>query len=736
MIPSSRVFVITGRALLDCCKLGLGNAGALVLLALCCACRSESVRPERIDLLAQFAETDSRQAVLDLDLGTAPAAAFLGAGWSPPATTGTGDSILWSAARKLIVRATIREPHDRVLLVRCATLAPPPTRAQVVAVRVNGRRIGTITVDATMREHRLLLPARYQQRGANEIAFGMRLGRGSKRLPVAYDTLRIVAPESERGPVPAVVDRRLVLPVGATVDYFARLPPLDPVLGFAAAIIGSAGPLRITVMTDTSAEATIYSGAGAPSQIDLRSYANQIVRLRFHAEGQGGAIELLEPEVTGARSAAAPRRAVPSGKPPNVVLFLVDTLRADHLGCYGYERPTSPRIDAFAREGILFTRTVAQSSWTRPAAASLLTGQYPQRHGVHTLRDGLEPSVPTLAEVVRARGYRTAGFVTNVNVAPAWGFARGFDVYRYFPEDSASPRVHAGADEIEPAIFDWIGEGAAPFFLYVHATDPHAPYAPPDPYAERFVDPSSQSDAEISARLGALKRNPAGATEADVRALVTRYDGEIAFVDAAFGRLLDELARRGLADDTLVIFTADHGEEFFDHGGFEHGRTLFRELLTIPLLMRLPQRLHAGVRSDVLARQIDVLPTVLDVLGVDPEPSLAGRSLLPLRHAGDDGSEALAETSLASRDLEGLMTGSWKFLQASRRPDDIPEVYDTVADPLEQVNRYGTSPVLLGYARQRLAAAAAAMPGRTGAERSAPVDPALIERLRALGYNP
>lgn len=712
--------------------------GALASLLVLGACRSESLRPERIDLLAQFAETDSRQAVLELDLGTAPAAASLGAGWSPPAIAATGESILWSAARKLIVRATIREPHDRVLIVRCATLAPPPTRAQVVAVRVNGRRIGTITVDGLMREHRLSLPARYQQRGVNEIAFGMRLGRGSKRLPVAYDALRIVSPESERGPVPAVVDGRLVLPAGSTVDYFLRLPPRDPVLRFSAASTGSAGPLLATVMTDTSAEATIFSSDGRTlPPIDLRSYANQIVRLRFHAGGQDGAIELHEPEVAGARGAVARARAVPPGKPPNVVLFLVDTLRADHLGCYGYARPTSPRIDAFAREGILYTRTVAQSSWTRPAAASLLTGQYPQRHGILTLRDRLEPNVPTLAELMRARGYRTAGFVTNVNVAPAWGFARGFDVYRYFPEDSARPRVHTGADEIEPAVFDWIGEGAAPFFLYVHATDPHAPYAPLDPYAQRFVDPSPQSDAEISARLRALKRNPAGATAEDVRALVTRYDGEIAFVDAAFGRLLDELARRGLADDTLVIFTADHGEEFFDHGGFEHGRTLFRELLTIPLLMRLPQRLHAGTRSDVLARQVDVLPTVLDVLGVDPEPSLAGRSLLPHRHDGDDdGAEALAQTSLASRDLEGLVTGPWKIVQASRRPDETPEVYDTIADPLEQRNRHSRSPVLLGYARQRLAAAAAAMPDRTLRERSAPVDPALIERLRALGYNP
>jgi arylsulfatase A-like enzyme len=381
---------------------------------------------------------------------------------------------------------------------------------------------------------------------------------------------------------------------------------------------------------------------------------------------------------------------------------------------------------------------VAQSSWTRPAAASILTGLYPQAHGVMTLRDRLPTNVPTLAELLQARGYRTAGFVTNVNVAPTWGFQRGFDLYRYFPEDSNRPRVHAGVDDIEPHVMEWLAqhEGEGPFFLYIHVTDPHAPYRPPQPFADRLADSSAPGfPNDVSSRLAILKRNPGQATAEDVRALVARYDGEIALVDAYFGRLLDALAQRGLEDNTAVILTADHGEEFLDHGGFEHGRTLYNELLGIPLVLRAPQALPAGLRSTVLARQIDVAPTVLDLLDIEAPATLQGRSLLRSLRAIDDGTEALTQTSLASRDLDGLVTGPWKIVQATGRAGETPEIYQTLEDPLERHSRRDEHPVLVGYARQRLAAAAGHMTQHTPHSRG-PIDPAILERLRALGYHP
>jgi arylsulfatase A-like enzyme len=699
------------------------------------ACRSEPINPVRIDLLAQFRETDSRQEVLNLDLGSPAAAAALSAGWSPPAIAPTGESILWSSARKVTARATIREPHDRVLIVRAGTLASPQTRSQVVIVRVNGRRVGTMQIERELREQRMLIPARFQQRGENEIALGMRMGRGINRLPVAYDTLRIVSPESEAGPVPEVIQQKLVLPASATIEYFLRVPPQQPLLRFAVA--GQAPQLQVTATTDTDAEATIFTTDGAArAAIDLAHYAGQIVRLRF-ISGRDGVRELQQPEVVGSRAAPGPR-PMSSSRPLNVVLFLVDTLRADHLGCYGYPRATSPRIDAFARESIQFMRTVAQASWTRPATASVLTGLYPQAHGVMTLRDRLPSTVPTMAELLHARGYRTAGFVTNVNVAPAWGFQRGFDLYRYFPEDSTRPRVHAGIDEIEPQVFEWLEQNhGQPFFIYIHVTDPHAPYAPPSPFAEQLADPTLQATAEdVTARLQALKRHPNEASPDDVRALQARYDGEVALIDTYFGRLLDELARRAVDDDTVVVFTADHGEEFFDHGGFEHGRTLYTELLSIPLLLHMPQHGYAGIRSSVLARQVDVLPTVLELLDIARPPTLQGRSLLPVLQVSDDGEEALTQTSLASRDLEGLVTGPWKIVQASHRAANEAEIYNTADDPQERNDQGTAFPVLLGYARQRLAASAGHAPRQTRQDAAESVDPAIIERLRALGYSP
>jgi arylsulfatase A-like enzyme len=287
-------------------------------------------------------------------------------------------------------------------------------------------------------------------------------------------------------------------------------------------------------------------------------------------------------------------------------------------------------------------------------------------------------------------------------------------------------------------VFEWLAQQRdQPFLLYVHVTDPHAPYAPPSPFAERLADASLTAPPEdVRARLRHLRRNPQQATADDVRALVARYDGEVAFVDAHFGRLLDELVRLGVYDDTVVVLTADNGEEFFDLGGFEHGRTLYDELLSIPLVARLPHGANAGMRSSILARQIDVLPTVLHVLGIDIPATVHGRSLLAQLGAADDVEDAMTQTLLGSRDLEALVIGSWKVIQVTRPNGEAAEIYDTAKDPDERHNRAAERPVLLGYARQRLSAWGGRTATGTSRGDAPPIDRAIIERLRALGYDP
>ncbi len=371
------------------------------------------------------------------------------------------------------------------------------------------------------------------------------------------------------------------------------------------------------------------------------------------------------------------------GRPPNVVVYLVDTLRADHLGLYGYGRPTSPVVDRWAAGGIVFEQAYAPSSWTRPSVVSLLSGLDPIRHGVEDRLDVIPGDIRLLSEQLRSSGYTTFAAVTNPNVLPEWGFDQGFDVF-----EDLDPHGHgARADAVSDWVLRRLPELAArqPFLLYLHLIDPHSPYDPPPPFDERFP------------------RSPALPPSLSIG----RYDGEIAFVDTEFGRMLDSFGQHGLADDTLVVFLSDHGEELMDHGNVGHGFTLFEEVVRVPLVMRLPHAAHAGTRIDARVSLIDVFPTILGLLGLPPAPDVDGRDLGPLLagEARPSGLEArdlflsLYTTGTRSNLVRGVVSGSYKYLRRSR-PTASEELFELDRDPDETENRADTD----GPARQRMAA--------------------------------
>jgi arylsulfatase A-like enzyme len=418
-----------------------------------------------------------------------------------------------------------------------------------------------------------------------------------------------------------------------------------------------------------------------------------------------------------------------------VLLYVIDTLRADHLGCYGYSRATSPNIDALSDGGILFTRMVAQSSWTRPATASILTGLDPLAHGASTLSARIRPQVVTLADLLHARGYHTAAFVTNVNVRGEMGFRRGFDEYVYLPEDHERPTVHLPADELNAHVFRWLEERRpTPFFLYVHASDPHAPYHPPAAIAARFLPTDGLPPiAGEHDPLRLLLADRTARTEENLSYLRALYDGEIAFTDEAFGALRGKLRELGLEAGTLVAVTADHGEEFLDHGGFEHGRTLYGELLRVPFILRLPRGERGGQQIERLARQVDVVPTLLAALGLPARGELPGSDLL-----ASDGPEpeAFSHTGLGSAEIMALTTTGWKVIHRADRQHDTFEIYDLREDPAERRDLAASRPVLLGYGRQALVRRAVDVPRPAyGVEdQAAIIDSDTARRLRALGY--
>ncbi|HLY37740.1 MAG TPA: sulfatase, partial [Candidatus Binatia bacterium] len=421
---------------------------------------------------------------------------------------------------------------------------------------------------------------------------------------------------------------------------------------------------------------------------------------------------------------------------PNVVVYVIDTLRADHLGCYGYTHPTSPRIDAFARSAVRFGHAVAQSSWTLPSIASILTGMTPPLHGAVSPENAIAREVPTLAQILRAQGYTTVAFVTNYLGSGVFGLDRGFATYRFYRErGDRRSAVYLGSEALVRRVVHWLQHASGgPFLLYVHATDPHFPYVPPRRYAVDFLSPAMMRllpDAIATARPlhngnQEWGTRPAPLTEREVDVLRDAYDGDIRMADESFGRLLDAVAAHGMLDDTIVVLTSDHGEEFLEHGGVAHGQTLYAETLDVPLLVRLPKARDGGTVVDALARQVDILPTILDVAGVPAPPGLSGSSLFRPRVGAV---EAHASLRLAGRAIDALVGDGWKVVRDEDRPPEARfEVYRTDGDPGEHADRSATEGDLLGHARTRLEELATPrLPGpRVPEER--------LERVRSLGY--
>ncbi len=407
---------------------------------------------------------------------------------------------------------------------------------------------------------------------------------------------------------------------------------------------------------------------------------------------------------------ACGRAAEPPAAARNLVLVTIDTLRADRLGVYGSRDVATPHLDELAREGAFFAEAAVAVPLTRPSHATILTGLDPFAHG---LRDNvsapLEAKIPTLATILKAAGFETAGFVSAVVLSSQSGLNRGFDLY--------SDRFEMGADDARflnsiqrrgdgptAEAIAWLEKRRdARFFLWLHLYDPHDPYEPPEPYATRYAE--------------------------------RPYDGEVAFSDDLVGRLLAALDRLDRRRDTLVVVTSDHGEGLGEHGENVHGYFVYQSTLRVPLIFRGPGVL-AGAKPSVTARSVDLVPTVLDLLDValPRDGHLAGRTLRPaLRGEALPEEPSYAESLLPLlhygwSDLRSIRESRWKYVQAPR-----PELYDLAADPGERDNRVDAEPARAEAFRNALAKHLAAEKAAPTAG-SASVPPDLLEKLGALGY--
>jgi arylsulfatase A-like enzyme len=419
----------------------------------------------------------------------------------------------------------------------------------------------------------------------------------------------------------------------------------------------------------------------------------------------------------------------------NVVVVIIDTLRADALGCYGNPNGPTPRIDAIAAEGVRFEQAISTSGWTLPAVGSLLTGTWPLVHGglgKKTMLSPIRPELPTAAEVLRSAGFNTLAVANATFFSPALELDRGFDV---FDHRNAFNRTIRRADESVRRALELIREHRDQSnFVVVHLFDPHLDYDPPPGFTTRFT--GGRSDPPAPLRRAQCREM--GAAEREYIEGV--YLGEVAFVDTQVGVLVDELNAMGIYDRTTLVVTADHGEELWDHGGFEHGHTLYDELVHIPLIVKLPAGVEAAVRRvPAQVRILDIMPTVFDLVGVVPPESFVGASLLPLIR-GEQGEDRVAycESTLYGADRIALRTSRYKYIyDMDPEREDKAELYDWTADPGETENLVHSRPEIAGELAAQLGVLAADLTRRAkGMSKLRPawLDPEEIESLRSLGY--
>lgn len=443
-----------------------------------------------------------------------------------------------------------------------------------------------------------------------------------------------------------------------------------------------------------------------------------------------------QPERTVTHTHPAPHRA----DGPDVVLIVLDTLRADHLSQYGYGDDTSPGLARLAAHATRFDEAYAPSPWTIPSTTSILTGLHPLRHQLRNPGDALPEALTTLAEQLRGAGWHTAGWSYNVNIAPRQHQDQGFDEFTHSSGEILD-YPHAGlmtsnATSWLRAHPDW------PSFVYLQPMNCHGPYKVPKGARSRLL--GRKPDARFKYYDGPMKkilkagdlaaRDQVG--DAYLSSLREQYDTAIRYETDQVGELLDALEADGRFQDALVVLTADHGEELFDHGGFSHGYSLHREVLRVPLWVKLPGQTQPAVVAEPVSI-VDIAATVLDTLGLPAAPT-DGRSLRPY---------ALAGASLPPRALvfdvqwperivaQGLLRGSSKYIRVEKDyqgRQQVEELFDLRADPHEQTDRSAADPTTLAALRAELEAAAAQLTG--GVQPENVLSEMDREQLRALGY--
>ena len=687
---------------------------------------------------------------LVMDYGVPGSAKYTLGGWlsgSGESRTVDDTSVTIIAGKTVKLTLPAERAEQRYLTLRLRSFKPGP-----LTVYVNGATLANVNLSGKESETiPVTVPEGLLKTGENTLQLRVSKTGSTSGVPnagLAIDWIRLstaalAEPSAPVAPAALASTTQLNLAQEMTLAYACPVPERAHL----RARVQGDGSARVEVVAARDGEPPLPLGevtatsAGAGLDVDLGRFAGQLVRLELRAKG--GSVTLHEPQLV---TLDAPPPSTATATVKNVIVLLIDTLRADKLKPYNSStRVKTPGLDALVRAASVMTNARTQENWTKPSVATLLSSLLPWEHGATTDEAVVPNSVELMPEILRERGFYTGAFITNGYVSDKFGFKQGWHTYRnYIREGRPNRAQHVAADVLE-----WLDNRPQdqPFFLYVHTIDPHVPYKPPEHFLNMY-DSAPYAGVVDFKRDGTLLENiKIGRTKLNARdkeRLVALYDAEISYHDAHFAAMIEGLERRGLSDNTMIVITADHGEEFWDHGSVGHGHSVYDELLHVPLVVKVPGITQQTTSVTDAVGLVDVLPTVLEVLGQPVPDHLAGHSFLP---------QLLGHGSTAPRTaVSGFMSG-WRTLAVGnyklvQRTAAHTMLYDVGTDPGEQTNLADARPIALRYLRGQLglvldgqttattstAVAAAPRPRPTHKAERTEIDSETEAQLRALGY--
>ncbi|QQR89144.1 MAG: sulfatase [Myxococcales bacterium] len=564
---------------------------------------------------------------------------------------------------------------------------------------INGHALSTLQLKEAnaFSEYTIDVDAAYVQPGENSLLW--RLGGtknvGGEEVSIAVDYLAIF-PKSETTPqkVPSFTsffekierkkERRdaLVLDGPSQFTWYVTVPEQGK-LGFAlSALSESKKPqMSVTIKADGLNSKTLFSGETkdywTEHLISLDEYVGQTVRIDMKNKG-AGQIAVASPAVF-----VSQKDALPEIKPAkNVVLLIIDTLRADKLKPYNKNsRVQTPVLDTVSDQGAVFTQAHSPENWTKPSVASILTSLYPESHRTKQMESKLSESALLISEIYRKAGYRTGSFIANGHVSDRFGFKQGWDYYtNYIREKKISDAEHVFTEASK-----WIEKNKDnQFFAFIQTIDPHVPYDPPGEFLQLYdkqdysgpISPRNTSQNQVDASRGKIELS-----SRDKARLAALYDAEISYHDHHLGEFIEKLKAWGVYDDTVFVITADHGEEFGDHGKYGHGHSVYEELLHVPLSFRFPGVVPKKIAVPHTVSTLDIGPTLLELSGIKEPPTMEGHSLWPYMNQLEPARPSVAFSDFLDN-RRVITAGRWKLIQRGGRGD--ASLFDLKTDPAEQ----------------------------------------------------